>query len=346
MAVERTPDGVRPTLAGMRRVLALVAAAAMIVGSITIRSRLDRGEEESARPLRVMCATELGTVCDTLRRTSAQVTVEPAAATADRLGRSSGDDPGVDGWLAPAPWPQIVDGRRRQVGQDPLFGDVSAPLARSPLALVVSRALVDRLRTRCGPAIGWKCLGDAAAVTPPEAKPGHPDPSTDAFGVLIVGQAAAAWFGRSVDLSTLDLDDPGFDRWLRALERAAPAPVSGATRLNEMLGTNFATYDAVGTIEAEALPVLNASAVSDRVTLLYPSPMATADVVLAGAGGDTARRLREVAGGDAVRRALAGAGWRVEGVTRTVDLPLPATNGLPSPGFLDALRTRAEEVRR
>jgi hypothetical protein len=26
--------------------------------------------------------------------------------------------------------------------------------------------------------------------------------------------------------------------------------------------------------------------------------------------------------------------------------PLPPTNGLPSPGFLDALRSRAEEVRR
>lgn len=330
----------------MRRLLALVAAAAMVAGSIAVRSRLDRNREDEADPVRVVCAIELGQVCDTLRRTSAQVTVEPANVTADRLGRSTAGAPEVDGWLVPAPWPQIVDGRRGRSGQPPLFPDISAPLARSPLALVLSRALVDRLSPRCGPVVGWKCLGDAAALAPPQAKPGHADPSTDAFGILLVGQAAAAYFGRAGDLSNFDLDDPGFDRWFRALERAAPSPPSGATRLNEMLGTNFATYDAVGTIEAEALPVLNAAATSDRVTLLYPSPMATADVVLAGAGGTTARRVRDVAGGDAVRRALAAAGWRVEGVTRTDDLQLPATSGLPSPGFLDAIRSRAEEVRR
>jgi hypothetical protein len=330
----------------MRRVLALVAAAAMVAGSLAIRSRLDGDAQDAANPLRVVCAAELGPVCDAVRRTSATVTIEPAATTAERLGRSGADDPGVDGWLVPAPWPQIVDGRRSQGGQNPLFGDVGAPLARSRLALVLSRALVDRLSPRCGPAIGWKCLGEAAAANPPQAKPGHPDPTSDAFGALVVGQAAAAYFGRADDLSTFDLDNPDFDRWFRALERAAPAPVSGASRLNEMLGTNFAAYDAVGTIEAEALPILNAAAASNRVMVLYPSPMATADVVLASSGGATSRRVREVAGGDAVRRALATAGWKAEGINPRDDLPLPPTNGLPSPGFLDALRSRSEEVRR
>ena len=330
----------------MRRVLALVAAAAMIVGSITLRSRLDRAEEESSAPLRVVCAIELGTVCDSRRRTSAQVTVEAAAATGERLGRATADDPGVDGWLAPAPWPRIVDGRRRQQALPPLFGDVSDPLARSPLVLVVRRALADSLGPRCGGEVGWKCLGDAAVAVPPQAKPAHPDPATDAVGALVVGQAAAAYFGRADDLSTTDLEDAGFARWFRSLERATPPLASGGSPLGEMLGTNFAAYDAVGTIEAEAAPVLAGSAVRDRVVLLYPSPMATADVVLAGGGGDTTRRLREVAGGDGTRRALADAGWRVEGVTRPADPPLPPTNGLPTPGFLDALRSRAEEIRR
>jgi hypothetical protein len=74
--------------------------------------------------------------------------------------------------------------------------------------------------------------------------------------------------------------------------------------------------------------------------------MATADVVLAGATPGLAGRLRAVAGGDATRRALAAAGWRVEGITRPADPALPATSGLPSPGFLDTLRARAAEVRR
>jgi hypothetical protein len=328
----------------MRRVLAVVAAAAMVAGSLAIRSRLDRREEEQANPIRLVCAAELGPVCDAVRATTASVTVEAAVTTADRLGRSDAPDPGVDGWLVPAPWPEIVDGRRRTQSLLPLFGDIGAPLARSPLVLVARRSLADALAARCGGPAGWKCLGDEAARN--QAKPGHPDPADNALGVLVVGQATAAYFGRAPDLSRIDLDDPGFARWFTALERATPPLASGGSPLNEMLGTGFAAYDAVGTVEAEAVPVLAGSAVRDRVTLLYPAPMATADVVLAGAGGDVTRRVRDVAGGDVTRRALAAAGWRVEGITRATEPALPPTSGLPSAGFLDTLRSRAAEVRR
>lgn len=330
----------------MRRLFALVAAVAMVAGSVALRARLDRREQDQANPLRIVCAAELGAACDSLRQGTDGVTVEPAATTATRLGRSGADDAGLDGWLVPAPWPQIVDGRRRQQALLPLFGDVSAPLARSPLVLVVRKTLADSLGPRCGGPVGWKCLGEAAGAG--QAKPGHADPSADAIGTLVVGQATAAFFGRSDDLSTLDLEDPEFARWFRALERATPPLALGGSPLSEMLGTNFAAYDSVGTLEAEATPVLasSAPAVRDRVTLLYPSPMATADVVLASSGQGAVRRLRDVAAGDAVRRALAAAGWRVEGGSRPVEPALPPTNGLPSPGFLDALRSRAEEVRR
>ena len=330
----------------MRRVLALVAAAAMVAGSIALRSRLDRQEEDRTDPVRIVCAAELGSVCDSLRQSTARVAVEPAATTADRLGRSSGDDPGLDGWLVPAPWPQIVDGRRRVQTLAPLFGEVSTRLARAPLVLVVRRTLVDALSPGCGGTVGWKCLGDAAGATPPQAKPGHPDPAADALGTLLVGQATAAYFGRVDDLSTVDLDDPGFARWFRALERATPPLASGGSLLGEMLGTNFAAYDAVGTTEAEAKTILAASAVRDRVVLSYPVPMATADVVLASAGGDNTGRLRELAVGDATLRALNESGWQVEGRGSGAGPRPPAGNGLPSPGFLDALRSRAAEVRR
>ncbi|MGI8807876.1 MAG: substrate-binding domain-containing protein [Acidimicrobiales bacterium] len=328
----------------MRRVFALVAAVAMVAGSIALRGRLDRHEEDQANPLRIVCATELGPVCDS-RGSGAQITVEPAARTADRLSRSSDGDPGVDGWLVPAPWPQIVDGRRARQTLPPLFADVGRPLARSRLVIVVRRTLVDTLGPGCGGTVGWKCLGDAAAASPPRAKPGHPDPATDAIGTLVVGHATAAYFGRSDDLSTFDLDNTDFARWFRALERATPPLASGGSPLGEMLGTNFAAYDAVGTIEAEAKTILETSAVRDRVVLSYAAPMATADVVLAGAGGDTARRLADFATDHDTRKALADAGWDVDGASRGGS-QLPPTNGLPSPGFLDALRSRAEEVRR
>ena len=297
----------------------------MVAGSIVVRDRLDSREEDRNDPLRVVCAAELATACDRLRQAGAQVTVEPAAATADRL--AAADDPDVDGWLVPAPWPEIVDGRRR--GRDPLFSDVGAPIARSPLVLVVQRDL----RARCGNSPGWKCLGDQAVAG--MARPGHADPVADALGTLIIGQAASAFFARG-DLSSLDLDDPNFARWFRALELAAPRTLSGGSALEEMLGTTFATYNAVATVEAEARPILERSALRDRVELLYPEPMATADVVLAGTGDD-ARRVRELT--DDARRALVDSGWRADAAG------LPPTNGLPSPGFLDALRTRARELR-
>lgn len=331
----------------MRRVLAVVAAAAMVAASLAIRSRMDRRAQDRSNPVHVICAAELGTVCDALRATSAQVTVESATTTADRLGRGDEADGGALGWLVPAPWPQIVDGRRRARALLPLFTDTGPPLARSPLVVVVRQSLARDLRGLCGaPQPGWKCLGEAAGRG--QAKPGHADPAADALAVLTLGQATSAYFDRGSDLSTTDLDDPDFTRWFTGLERATPALASGGSPLEEMLGTRFAAYDAIGTTEAEAEAVLAPSALRNQVDLLYPSPMATADVVLAGGGGDTARRLRDLAGGDTVRRALAAAGWRVEGIARppSTDPPLPPTNGLPSPGFLDTLRSRAQEVRR
>ena len=63
-------------------------------------------------------------------------------------------------------------------------------------------------------------------------KPGHADASTDGQGLLVLGQAAADYFGRT-DLSTLDLDDDNdFQQWLVGLERAVPpAPRSPLARL-------------------------------------------------------------------------------------------------------------------
>lgn len=327
----------------MRRVFALVAAAAMIAGSLAVRSRLDRGAAERADPLRLVCAAELGQVCDSLDRSRAEVSVEAAGTTADRLARSTDPRGGLDGWLVAGPWPAIVDGQRRARQLEPLFPDVTPPLARSPLVLVAQKALVSSLAPRCGAALGWKCLGEAAVAR--AAKPGHADPAVNGVGTLVIGQATSAFFDRA-DLSSTDLDDPGFTRWFTALELAAPPGSPGGSPLKEMLATGVAIYDAVGTIEAEAIPVLAGSAARDKVILLYPSPMATADVAMASVGGVATRRARDVAAGDATRRALGGAGWRVEGTSSATGPPLPATNGLPSPGFLSALRARAGEVRR
>jgi hypothetical protein len=331
----------------MRRVLAVVAAAAMIAGALLLRSALDDRKQERGRVYSLVCAEDLAAACDEVSRDHpgrVEVKVEPAGITADRLVRVDGE-PGIDGWLVTAPWREIVDGARRSSGLVPIFAAGAPPaMARSQLAMVAWKERAEALAGRCSP-LTWKCLGEVAG-TPggwasvggrPEwgpVKPGHADASTDGQGLLVLGQAAADYFGRN-DLSTADLDDDGFQRWLTGLERAVPP--SARSPLTSMLQRGPAAYDAVGTTKAEAGAVARVAR-RDALAVLYPAPMATADVVLATVPGDRGDRLRDIVTGTA-RDALLHAGW---------DKPdaagLPPTDGLPSPGLLDALRARAREA--
>jgi hypothetical protein len=344
----------------VRRVLAVVAAAAMVAGSLALRSRLDRRETERSQVLRLTCSAELEAACRQLEEGGderLQVSVEAAGATADRL-VASDTDPGLDGWLVTAPWPDMVDVQREARARRPLFGDDRPVLGRSPLVLVVAKERAGVLGPRCpGGTVGWRCLGEAAAAGGgweavggrPEwgpVKPGHASPESDGVGALVLGQAVAAWFGRT-DLSTVDLEDEPFQRWFAGLERAVPP--SASSPLTTLLVAGPAAVDAVGTTEAEAGPLVARSARRDSLTLLYPSPMATADVVLATvAGGGTSESVARAVGGDAGKEALAAAGWRVDGHKRVEGVPdsppLPPDDGLPPPGLLEALRTRWQEV--
>jgi hypothetical protein len=324
----------------------------MVVAALAIRAQIDGDEHDRAEVLRLTCANELEAVCRQLQRDDAriQLTVEAAGTTAAQLEQLSGDphDFGIDGWLVSAPWPDIVDGARKARALPTLFGPATSRpvLARSPLVIVAWNDRVAVLRSQCQtPNIGWKCVGDAAA-TPggwaaiggrPEwgpVKPGHADPVND-DGLLVLGQAAADWFGRS-DLSSIDLDDEAFSRWFSGLERAVPP--SGNSPLNLMLITGPAAYDAVGTTEAEAFPLLARSPRRNSLTLLYPSPMVTADIVLAApAANDSATRaLRSIVSAASGRQAFTDAGWKVPGA--------PGSGALPPPGFLDALATRWHSV--
>ena len=342
----------------MRRVLAVVAAAAMIAGSLAIRSALDRDRSEAAQVLRLTCAVELEAACSRMAETDDRLvlTVEPAGVTADRLA-SVDTDAGLDGWLVPDPWPEIVDGRRRARALPALFAGDRPTVARSPLVLAVWKDRAAALAPRCPPpaGVGWRCLGEAAA-TPggwpavggrPEwgpVKPGHASPDTDGIGLLVLGHAVVGWFGRA-DLSTADLEDEAFARWFAGLERAVPP--SAGSPLQSMLVVGPAAFDAAGTTEAEGGPLVAGSARRDALSLLYPSPMATADLVLATLGEKgPGASLRDLVRGEDGRKALTDAGWRVGGGNRPGAPSLAASSGLPSAGLLDALRGRWREVAR
>lgn len=313
----------------------------MIAASLAVRARLE-GDAQGRRPgrvgaqdVRVTCATDLAAACTDI----AGSRVEPAGTTADRLAAVvENGDPGLDAWIVPAPWPELVNERRRAAALPPLLQTDGGPVARSRLALAVSKPRAAALAPKCPGGVTWKCVGEAAAdgYWPagghPEwgpIKPGHAEPGTDAVGLLVLGQAVSNYFGRS-DLSTIDLDaDDAFARWFSALERAVPPPPPGDTPLNRMLVVGPAAYDAAGTTDAEVRR-LRLGADDARVDLLYPEPMGTADVVIATSGRADTKALRRSAGA-----ALADQGWTAPSAPG-----LPPTNGLPSGGLLLQLQHR------
>jgi hypothetical protein len=173
--------------------------------------------------------------------------------------------------------------------------------------------------------------------------PGLADVTT-MTGLAVAGAATVGYFGGRVDLSSTDLADDGYLAWLGRLEQAVPS--RPASPFLTMLQHQSA-FDAVGTIEAEAGPLLK-TARGTTPALLYPSPVATADVVLATTGDPAATRLGALVEGSRGRSALAAAGWRVGGLPPgpgvDTSVILPPTDNLPEPGVLDALRAVVSEA--
>jgi hypothetical protein len=340
----------------------------MVVASIVVRSRLEGGDRNGnggngrrgGDGPRLVCSTELRQSCEAFASagdSGIQVTVEPAAATAARL-ISEPPSRDFDGWLVPAPWPEMVREARRTAGHEELLrpGQV---LARSPLVLAVWPDRAEVLRDHCRSANQWRCLGDVAGVPwsslrggQPiwgQVRPGHAHPVQEAMGLAVLAAATAGFFGRS-DLSRQDiLENDAFRAWLTRLEKAVPTfDPSAQTSLEDMVVKGPAAFDAVGTSEAEAGPLLARTARGDKPIVIYPPPVATADVALATLPGEEADRLAREVRGRAGRSALAQAGWRVQGERPapglTGNVPLPPESGLPAPGVLEALRQLLAEI--
>ncbi|MPZ72985.1 MAG: hypothetical protein GEU74_07100 [Nitriliruptorales bacterium] len=343
----------------MKRLLALVAAAAMIVGALYVRDGVGGrggGVLAESEALRLICVTELQAVCEALRADDddVEISVQEAGLTAAELVQ---EQPSADGWLTLQPWPEIVEEARRREGLPPLMSDVSA-IGRSPLVLVVQEDRYAVLEATCSGGFSWRCVGGQAGrpwseiggeATWGPVRPGVADPERNATGLLVLGHAASGFFGRA-DFSTRDFDSP-FATWLGDLKRAVPSAVSStATPLKQMLQRRGA-YDLVGTTEAEAGHEL-ARAAPDRregLTVVYLEPVAVAEVVLAPLAPEAHDRLAELmeeGGGEA----LAQNGWRVEGQPTASgvdpDLQLPANTNIPNGGVLEALRRRWGEITR
>jgi hypothetical protein len=346
----------------VKRFVALMAGAVMIVSAVLIRGWLDDGggsggdDEQSSDDASVLaCDTSLEAVCEQLAEEvdGLEVVLEDATETRARLepGDARPDEVGIDGWLTLSPLPDIVSEQRERGGVPAILGEPSAPIARSPLVLVGWTERMAALEADCG-SLDWKCIGDRAGA-PWESfggspgwgrvEPGIDDLETDATALLVGGQAATSFFD-GPGFASNDFETGGFRSWWRDLLDSVPNfPAVGGTVLDQMLAAGPASYDVVGATEAHAVPTVAASRESDQVTVSYPSPMATADVVLVPVvETDGADRLVDLADDPRLTDALVAAGWRVEGAPLPdgfdADVTLPPDNGLPRPGVLEALR--------
>ncbi|MSO78046.1 MAG: hypothetical protein EXQ79_00375 [Acidimicrobiia bacterium] len=333
----------------MRRFLALLGALAMVGGAILVRGAIDDasgGGSNDGKKMTLLCAAELETVCDELHDTTG---IRIATAPMDGVA-SNAELADYDGWLT-------FERNTANSAVAPLLGAASPVLGRSPLVLAVGKERGAVLEQQCGGEITWRCVGDAAGsswasiggeVAWGNVKLGHADPSTSGEGLAIIGQAAQQFFGPTKNLSRDDFEQDNFFAWFTQLERAVE---SDDAAFEHLLTFGAARYDVVATIEALAGPQLAAAARDrrDRVRLLYPDPVATADVVFVPFidGNDS---LFDVVVSDDGRAALAHAGFRVDGEDPIAGVPtappLPDSSNLPDGGVLEALLQTWREVTR
>lgn len=329
------------------RIVAVLVAAAMVVGALAWRNRDDGGENGGGRvasgPLRLTCTPELEQVCGALDDAldDLVVNVEPAGDTADRLVElGAADDLPLDGWLTPGPWPAMVTELRRG---DAVLEAPSEPVGRSPLHVAVWKDRAAALDRFCpGEAITWRCLGDAASArrwaaaggqeTWGDVHLGFGDPQRDAGGLLALGATTAAFFD-TPDVASVELEtNDEYREWARALARS-----SRRVSIEEMLAVGPASVAALPGPAATLAAVVRASQRSDAVSLLYPEPRVSADMMVGLAQGRRGDRLAEFLGSDDARAVLAEAGWQDPPEGQPVAL---------SPALLLNLRTTWAQVAR
>jgi hypothetical protein len=294
----------------VKRFLAIAASIVMVTVALVIRSSIDDDGSSatgSSGPITIACVTELEAQCREL--SGVTVRVEDAAITAKAIAAGKAK---IDGWVTFDPWPEIVD----LLAQRDATGD-SVRVAASQIVIAMVQERADAFAPTCGGTIDWKCLGDAIGRQwtdvggKPEwamVKAGIP-PLVSGLGLLIFGNAAAGYFGRT-DFATNDFDD-AFAGWR---SRVTTTPAS----FDDFILKFPAAFSAVGTTEVEI-----AGKGARPVAQIVPMPSGSAIAMLTSVDS---KRALSLANG--LTRLLRESGW---------GSALPQTTGLPNPGVLLAL---------
>lgn len=310
----------------------------MVVVAVVIRNGRDgdAGSPSTGRgALKLLCATELESVCSALNGGGVDVTVAPAAVALGLLRSAPADATSFDGWIAPGPWSEILDAQRGPTADKLLFGtDV---LGRSPQVLAVWKD--QRAKLNCPEPLDLGCVGDA--VNSRGFRLGVA--ADDEADGLLADAALSVGHIDNANFATNDLQETDLADWLTSVDqrtdRVAQNP--GGRSFTELLTFGAANADGYLSTEANIGPELIQASRRNELEMLYARPVATEDVTFARRPGKRGDQLRGVVVSDRVRKLLAEAGWRVEGQPLVAGVNatprLPTDDGLPSGGVLSAL---------
>ncbi len=303
------------------RILAFVAAVAMVVLAIVVRNHID----ERAVTARLTCDIDLADICNAIKSATpgVTVTVEPAGTTADRLiGLQPDADAGLDGWLTVGPWAEIVDAERARTAAPKLFTNTSTP-ASSPLVAVVENQRAATVRKTCGDPPNWACIsnlfpktwGDVGGNTAfGPVKEDVPDPNVSGDGLSVLGAMTTA----ALKGEPFDRDSDAVHQVLRNT-RGAQLKAGDDAVTTMLLSGGFAQIDVVTTTEATANGVLATAANRSSVSLLYPAPVTSAVVQFGEAGSGKAAAKLAAAVSRTGRQKLEAAGWKPGAAGATTD---------------------------
>jgi hypothetical protein len=315
-----------------KRLLAILAAAAMIAGAWFVRTKvIDKNTTvatggDTTQPTnaptttrRVVCVAELEDVC---RASGSSYTVEPISTTLATL--ASEPNPDIV-WITTSPLPEMADAARVRANQPPLPVDQRKVLGSTSVVIAAPTERVAVLKAAC-PDLSWKCIGEKTNRPWKDigGQPGwqdvtfrHRDPLASAGGLSVFGAALAGRTGRT-DIATADLDAPGVRSWTNQLENANKQPTSDPLA-NIMNGSRF---DVVGALATEVTSV-------GRVATLEPTPVARVGATIMVTSGKLPTELVPN-----LLAALGKNGWS----------PTVAPSGLPDAVGMEAVQRLWQEV--
>lgn len=357
----------------MKRFVALLAAAAMVLVAVLVRGAMDGNEGSGGNgtsgsgghgKLALICGPELLAACNAIaeKTEGISIDVQSEQETADLLASRDLELSENRVWLAAGDWPAITT----QGGADLPELVPSEVLARSPAVIVGRTERIDAARSKCA-TVDWGCLGDFAGspwtdlggnATWGDVKVGLPDVDA-ASGMVAVNQAVASRVGSS-QFATNDLEEPTVSGWFEHLARESGEGTSSREPLAELIQVQ-GSLSMAGALEADAVRELRNAASAGSFTVIAPEPVATADVRLWAPNKQAVDDAIDDMGAEHVTAALSDTGWRIpqgpvdasppagaaniDADMASLDTALPDTapptgSGLPRPGTIFTVNTR------